>query len=387
MNFITYCSTAEEIHTLAGSNIKHVIFSPKQLSRIGTLDLRSINALARQASSCGLHPVLEWDILMRDKEFDQSLKVLNEVDWNIFKSVRVQDVGALEYFLKTEKKPLIQLNLEAGNRNLEGLKKWKAIVGNRLEKIVLSVELPKQQLANYIKELKVPVEILGLGPILLLYTPRPLLSGHEPFFDSEKLEAIASSEESYHKDFRVFENQHGTLFFHQKDYFLLDKIEELKAVGLDAIRIDLRLTKSVELLSRLTSLLKNFDGQSIEVFKNTYPVKTTRCFYNANATTELFSKLKNTDIQRRDEGFVGDIVEVEKSRHIIVHVRSQKNRLVPRRKYIFNTPEGEKIEREIAELTDLDRNSVQSAQAGDFAIIPYFKFITVGSTLYCETQA
>ena len=86
-----------------------------------------------------------------------------------FDAIRVQDPGALEYLLeKTNIK--IQLVLENGNHNLLGIQTWVDYVVDRLDRVVLSIELPKDKLREYVQKLNVDIEFYILGQILIFYT-------------------------------------------------------------------------------------------------------------------------------------------------------------------------------------------------------------------------
>ena len=66
--------------------------------------------------------MLEWDILMSEKIFFQLKQtVLSSLQWQFFDAIRIQDKGALNYLLEKTSVSL-QLILETGNHNIEGIK-------------------------------------------------------------------------------------------------------------------------------------------------------------------------------------------------------------------------------------------------------------------------
>mgnify|MGYP003322752277 FL=1 len=124
--------------------------------------------------------------------------------------------------------PAIPLHLiaETGNHNLTGLQRWTKYFGQQLQRLILSTELPKPVLSEYSKILNVPCEILAVGRILLLYTPRKLLSNQAYSSSSTGfLEKTLATTEQPQRQFPTIENQHGTFMFHHRDLFLLDFLQ------------------------------------------------------------------------------------------------------------------------------------------------------------------
>lgn len=426
MKLIAYARDLQELNVLKNAGAAEVLLSHSQLSRLGKLTTPQLNQLASEARKLDLRPVLEWDILMTNEGFARAIETLNALEWASLSAVRVQDPGAFEWVLKNRVKMPIQLVLETGNRNLEAIRRWCEYGQGRVERVVLSIELPEARIAQMISELPVPVEILGLGPILLLYTPRHLLSnlsyGTHEFYGSHGsndfdwmaqkdenaqnlirvIQATASSEQTQHSGFRVIENQHGTLLFHAKDYCLLDQVAQLREMNLGAFRVDYRLEDNSEGLMNLSELLTQPDNSQGEVpnelsgelsyeskvrqFMQAHPRKVTRCFFKANATDVLFKKLKNTEIQRQDSGFIGEVVEISRGDYTIIHVLSKKLSLKLGQTLKFITPDGQNVEFRIQNLTDLDQRPINEISSGDFGMIQYVKRATPGSTVYLNFE-
>src|SRR5690606_4190698 len=154
---------------------------------------------------------------------------------------------------------------ENGNHNLRALEGWIELASGRMERIVLSIELSKTVISEYVTKLKVPCELLGFGRILLFYTPRPLLSALVPqkVSQNEELAALGESEESPHKGFPIVENQHGTFMFHIKEFCLVEFAHELKEMGLSYFRIDQR-WETPPKLQTLMSLVQSFEQKQFE---------------------------------------------------------------------------------------------------------------------------
>lgn len=398
LQITTYLEQQDDLVTIKECGVTEVLLSHQSLSRLGKLSDSKLCELATEALSLGIRTVLEWDVLMREQSFSRSVEVLERLDLSLFKAIRIQDPGALEYVLQKIPNVPIQLVLESGNHNFEGIKRWCDYVGDRLERIVLSVELPAKRLQEYTCKLNVPVEVLGLGPILLFYTPRYLLSHQKDSFDwlkderdfsPHRLSAIASCEDDMHRGFRIHENSHGTFLFHAKDYCLFDRVLETRETGIAYLRVDLRLEAQFEQLYHVAGLLKKPSEEESEAFKAQYPRKVTRCFFQANATDVLFKKLKNKETQRQDENFIGKVIELNREEgYTIIEISTALTGAIQELRVGMNlkmiTTTGALIQRTIASLKNLEGESVQAIGKGDFAVIPYVKFALNGTAVYLE---
>ena len=396
MKITSSANNPEELQLLIKYGVTEILLGLRDLSRFGTLDLAQLHSMALVAKKSNIRPILEWDALMTNSRLEQTKKILAQIDMTLFAAVRVQDSGALSWVKRLIPTLPIQLVLETGNHNLEGVKRWCEVAGPQLERVILSNELTAATLTHYIQNLGTPVEVLGLGPILLFYTPRHLLSfqkkdltwiSDEDTSQTHRINAIANAEEGFHRGFRLFENQHGTFMFHAKDYCLMDRLDRLVEMGISAIRIDLRLNPNWMALPTIAELVNqansgHFSTETADLFLQSYPQKVTRCFFQANATDVLFKKLSNEKIIRSDDRFIGEVVEVSKDRYLLIHVQSNQLKLKTNQEYTFTTPEGKTKSVSISRISDLDRNEIPEAGKNDFVIVPYQKSITTQTMIY-----
>jgi collagenase-like PrtC family protease len=389
MIFVTPIRNRTELLKASELGIQEVLLPHHQLSPMGTLDTETLHSLSKEAQSLGLKPILLWDTLMRDSELNLSFHVLKQINLSQFSAIRVLDPGALELALDETVLP-IQLILRSGAHNLTSILKWSNY-DSRIEKVILSSELPKKRLEEYLPKMNKDVEVLGHVPTLLFYSPRHLLSYQ--LSDSDRTEeelhfikATASCEESSHKGFRMIESKHGTLIFHSKDYSLIEKIEELKQMGIHSFQVDLRLEetqeKSLEQMEAVLKLCQNFNPLAFENWHQQNPYKTTRCFYQTNATDVLFKKLKNKTIQRVDSAYIGKVFETARDRHTILQIQSLKETLKPGKSIKVITPMGKIFEVKLHQMKDLDGNVLEEAHTGDFVAIPYLKSVAPSSMIY-----
>lgn len=213
MNFVTYINDLTDIEN--SPLCCEFILSTKEFSRFGTLSIedKKTREILEFAKKRGIKIVFEWDIISTQNEFNKKIELFKKNRLDGIHSFRVQDLG-VAYWLFKNVDASMQFIAETGFQNLLSLSSIKNFFGKKLERIILSQELSKDRLKEYVEKLEIPVEILLVGRILLFYSPRNLLSA-----EGLNLETQASSEESPHKGFSLLENSHGTFMFNPKDFF------------------------------------------------------------------------------------------------------------------------------------------------------------------------
>lgn len=380
MNLITYAQTLHDLNLIKDQGMSEVILGHRDYSRFGKLDDRSLEKMSLRARELGLKVVFEWDILMTENVFQKCVGTLPGFV-SLFDILRVQDPGALEWGLKNTDKPL-QFIAENGNHNLPALQGWVNYAGPRLQRLVLSLELSRDMIAEYGRSLTVPCELLGFGRILLFYTPRSLLSplAPEKFIHNEELAALGESEESPHKGFPIVENRHGTFMFHIKEFCLLEYAADLKGMGLQTLRVDVR-WEGTQYLQQICQLLHNFNSEEFSAFKESYPQDLMRGFYLVNKTDVLFGKLKNHRLQKREGNFVGEVLEAEKGQHLAIMVKNPRGLSVGQKLKIVH-PLGKTFEVEVRLLRTSDQTEVESVPAQTLGLIPYVGGVWAKSQIF-----
>ena len=381
MKLTSYGRSLHDLNILRDQGFEEVILEPKSLSRFGKLSHDEFVSLATRAKELGLRVLLEWDILMTEDVFTSKLKEIHSYIPHA-DAVRVQDPGAFGWVVRNTDKPL-QFIAENGNHNLPALEGWVELAKGRLERLILSIELSKTSIQDYVQKLNVPCELLGMGRILLFYTPRPLLSALAPekMSMNGELAALGESEESPHKGFPIVENAHGTFMFHIKEFCLVDFAHELREMGLGYFRIDQRWDN--QLLAEISGLVQNFDVSQFEAFKERYTQDLMRGFYLVNKTDVLFPKLKNSRLQKREGDYIGEVLEAEKSSHLAIMVKNPKGLKKTDLLKILH-PKGEIFETKIYSLRNLSLEEVDEIAAGNLAIIQFVGGVWVKSQVFYQ---
>jgi U32 family peptidase len=376
----SYARSLHELNILKDQGFEEVILEPKSLSRFGKLSDDDVESFSKRARELNLRVLLEWDILMTEDVFTAKLPVIQKLS-KFADALRVQDPGALNWAIDHTDLP-VQFIAENGNHNLKALSGWVELAQGKLERIILSIELSRSAIEEYVTKLNVPCELLGFGRILLFYTPRPLLSALVPekVAQNEEIAALGESEESPHKGFPIVENQHGTFMFHIKEFCLVDYAKELNDLGLSYFRIDQRWENPSRIVE-VATLAKNFTQEAFDSLKENYSQDLMRGFYLVNKTDVLFPKLKNSRLQGRDANYIGEVLEAEKSSHLAIMIKNPKGLSVSDQLKILH-PKGEIFEAKIYSLRNLALEEVTHIPQGEVALIQFVGGVWVKSQVF-----
>lgn len=393
MKLITYIESADQMRCLIESPQLHkteleVIIGCTELSRYSKTTWEEMLSLLAMARAHKIDVVFLWDALNQEEKFQKACDLINRLPLHDFKAIRLQDPGALEFVKNKFPWQKIQLILENGNHNLEGLTKWCEYLGDQGDRLLLSNELSRERLHEYACALSIPLEVLTFGRILLFYGPRKLLSPLENESEKAKLsspfiEAFGTSEESPHSGFPLIENSHGTFMFNVKDLYLLDHLAELEAMGLTHGLVDLRFDNSFK--NAFSSIMDLFSGtlkESELTIKKNHPRPLIKGFYNINKTDVLFTKLKNKRTQRNDLNYIGEIVDVERDCQLALMIKANSFKKNSTHELKMITPEGKEKLIQLAWMKSSLGESVEEASKNDLVLIPYIGGVSVKTQVY-----
>ncbi len=353
MKLTYFLRPKDNLNLLAAKGVSEVIIGTLDHSRLGEFNYTQAIEAAKLARSLGLKTVLLCDALVGQKEFNSFTRSLTEMR-PFFDAARALDPGVMQFlFDKTD--IALHFVADTGNHNLVGLKAWENYFGQRLERIVLSIELSKESLTHIIPKLETPCELLVLGRILLFHSPRALLSPLSgEASDQSWIDAIGASEESPHKGFPLIENKQGSFMFLAKDFCLAEQVKDLRDMNLDYIRLDPTGCEPEVALKVAGELLSD---QS-EMAKDSWPNLVIRGFYGVNKSDVLFKKLKNPS---RDKTYaLAEVLDARKGDPVTVRVLDgAKLELGMDVKMI--TPEGRVKEFTLKSLRDLEGRDISLA--------------------------
>jgi U32 family peptidase len=366
-----------------------LLISCKSFSRFVTMSKAEMLEASEDLKSKSLGVILDIDVLVEENLRENFLQELRSLPENLLQKVRLLDTGLI-YFFKTHfPQTKIQLTLEIGNHNFWAIKTWISFLGESLDRLILSYELPKDKIESYIKSFpEVKFELLVLGRILLFTTPRKLV-GHlleeeeRARFGQERIEILASSEESAHKGFPIIENSFGTYMFNTKDLSLLAYLDELRSLGLQFARFDLRFDECENNWASLQKVLVK--ELSAEDFLSVWPRKTLPGFFKVNRTDVLFKKLKNSHLQDRNEEFLGEVVDYQKGEFLAVMLRPGKT-LQASSQILLKSTDGKEKLMELSNFKNADGENVAKMTGPSLALLPALASYPPGSFLYLNTK-
>lgn len=327
MRFNTYVSSTADIQACtAAPNVDEVLIEPASLAREGQISLEQALDLAKAARANNLRSVLVWDALMPQRVLENVIDSLTLNVFAQFDAVRISDPGAAFWLLQQDIAPPIQFIVETGNHNLEALLGWQEALAPKLERFILSIELPEEKLVDFCQRLSVACEVLGAGRILLFYSPRSLIAQHldtalptdtEPSPSPLHLDAAVRPQKFLNRAFPTLETVHGTFMYLDKDQFILDRLDQLQDAGLDMVRIDLRhlssdgnsATNIQEICGKITT--------NASLLRTNWPRPTRAPFFKNNRTTAQFARMKSFLHEERDERCLAEIIGGDNGNYVV----------------------------------------------------------------------
>lgn len=393
MKFSTYVSSLEDLQRcVRAPGVDEVLIEPALLARQGRLSTQEAETLAQQARTLGLRPILVWDILMPQDVMRSVCARLEAWELTHFEAVRVCDPGAAAWLMQTHPTMPLQLSVEAGSHNEEALQGWCEIFAPTLERLSLSIELPEDKLSSLASRLPVPCEILGLGPILLFYSPRSLLRSHllaeNPEVTKEMeqnspenslLVAITSASQFNQKPFVTVESAHGTMMFLDKDQYVLDRLENLGGAGLERFRLDLRHLDHAGGGAPQLEEICTLAHEDPAALRRRWPRKTRAPFFRANKTTAQFSRMKSPLHAQRDRSCLAQLLAGENGNFVVFYTLRAASICSATHLVL---PSGEELELpESLHFRDLDGNTLTSFEAEQIVVSDWIKKACAGALL------
>ncbi len=322
MNFNTFATSIIDIKQAAQArDVTEILLEPELLARQGRLSEQETHVLAMAGKEHQLRIVLVWDALMPDHLFTQICNELTHWDLSVYNAVRVCDLGAAQWIQSTFPHLPLQLIVETGSHNLPALQGWCNFFAPTLERLVLSIELPEEKLVEYCQQLSVPCEVLGVGQILLFYSPRTLLAKHiSPDAKDDDLlyiDGYVASERANFRPFPTVETRHGTLMFLDKDQFILDRLVALREAGLHTVRLDVRhLSQPGHAATDIVQICNDIFMDATALGK-AWPRPTRAPFFKANKTTAQFDRMKSKLHAYRDKKSLAELIGSEKGKYVV----------------------------------------------------------------------
>lgn len=387
MSFVYAIYDLDELSHIVSeeSSCREYVLGACEISRCFSYSLKEACRAAKALRDAGHRVYLQWDILMTESVFAATLYHFKDFDWSLFTAIRVQDPGALLWLKKNRPSSKLHLIVEAGNHNGVALNHWLKLGGLTVERLVLSPELSFDilvQLRSQIPD-RVIFEVQALGRLLIFYTPRKLIEPLvHPEGKSHWRRASGTSEESPHKGFPLLENIHGTFMFNTKDLFILDEHENVQKLVANP-GFSLRCDDSPLSFSELNRYFTDVSKGEADSLRKSYEAHrpVIKGFFRANKTDVLFKKLKNNRLQKRDDDLLGEVVEVKKKEHVVIHLKENCSINVGDHVKFFS-PEGKTKEVVIKTMADGANRPIDHGRSGQIIIIPPVGGVSVRTQIF-----
>ncbi|MEC9282854.1 MAG: U32 family peptidase [Bdellovibrionota bacterium] len=390
MKYSSFVEDVQQVKELKAAGFTELVLAASSLSRFGKTKDTDIQPIIDEAKANDLQVFIELDRILVGSELDLFLRHWQSLNLKNFDAVRVLDPGLLEYFC-AETDLSVHFNSEMGNHNLSALKHWQNYSKEKIKRIILCPELEAEKIKEYTKELNCELEIYGFGKILLFYTPRHLLSpyfeNHEDpaekfVFNKEYIEILGNSEESPHKAFPLVETKCGSFMFSPKDLCVLDYWQDILECNLASLRFDLRDNFNKETLSSITKFLEEPEKKNLKTLKDTWPKTLIRGFFKANKSDVLFGNLKNVGNLKKEENYLGDVIETKSGVHLVIEIKSQNSLLSLGKKLSFLAPDKKAKEVEVKQMKNLAGELIEEASFGQFVMLPHYSGVSSNTRVY-----
>ncbi len=309
-------------------NFEDLVFEPKLsffpgmglIVRAGGWGKRSgvplgvLTAFLRRQQVAGRPLVLNLDRLVSDQEIGGLLAQIGPF-LPYFQAVRVMDPGLGAALVRTFSQVAIELSLEQGIPNGLAVLAWARAMGVNLRKLILSNQIPVAEIANLTPKLNLACELLVLGPVETFYSPRKLLS---PLLQGEARQGLGTAEDRPKQHFPLYESEAGTLVYHDKDLYLLDRLDQAEEAGITDFRVSLVGAEQFDLAAA------HWQGKGFDpALKQAWPNKTTKGFFLKNRTDKPLARLVNSRLQGLRGLEVAQVLEGKAKQYTLLEIKEK----------------------------------------------------------------
>ncbi len=372
MNYIINMRNVKHLIRVLEIPINEVLLQTRTFSRFGEIDDKDIDDCIFQLQSKGKKIVLAWDILLKDKNFKELENGFRRLSEQI-NTVRFLDPGVGRFLSQRFPDCRLQLSLEHGSHNKTAILGWSQVFGQRLERVILSNQIPISTIESITKIPNVKFEMLGIGRIEIFYSARHLLGNNHQNHASFTKHSIVASDDRPNQLSPVFENEHGTIMFYDKELFIMDDLDIIEKAGIDHLRLEFYKDKQYQIVKKTA-----MRGDWTDQLKKSLDIKTTKGFFKSNQTHKLFTFLTNRYITDNQKNSFGIVIEAVKNKFTLIETAKYLTLPIS---VNFSSPEGKKVNYIINKVKDLKGKCyTKSAPAGVY-LLPWIKYIVPTSIL------
>jgi U32 family peptidase len=334
------------------------------LSKEGGVSVDEALKLENKANQKGLSIVFICDRLIEERSFSTFCEQIKPL---LHKTLVISDIGAAKW-LKEQKKSF-HLSLEIGSANDDSVLGWINYFEPFCKRVVLNYQIEARELHPLISKISCESEILGLGDILMYYSPRELLS----FTDQQQKEVSIQSEDAGPSEFKFLQSESGSVMYYSKGFSLLSYISEFTKSSLTSMRINPRFFDQ----EMCKTLLASFEDQNFNDLKKNWPKPLLHGYYGSNKSDGLFVHLPK---RKKDENFeiAAEVIDFDENSILIRAMNSiplgAELRAIDtkKREFIWN----------VNNLVDLEQKSLEILKKNETGLIKRIRTLTTGSFIY-----
>lgn len=147
--------------------------------------------------------------ILPSEEIDNLKLLLNDLPNNI-KGIVFDDLGILEIIKDLKIKKILYLN--HFGTNYESINYFLEYV----DSMVISTDVTREEINAILDKTIKPLTIYGFGYVPVMYSRRLLLTNFNKHFNLETKNHAVISDKIANNQFKVFENEYGTILYHNK---------------------------------------------------------------------------------------------------------------------------------------------------------------------------
>ena len=152
-------------------------------------------------------------------------------------------------------------------------------------------------------------------------------------------------------------------------------------MGISHLRLDLRFND----FQIIRHFKKNNFDLDINVIKSLYQTDVIRGYFQVNKSDVLFKKLKNYRLQRRDESYIGEVLETIKGELMAINISGDCSLNIGDQ-LRFVTPEGKEHTCMVHQLKNVQGLAIECANQGQLALINYMSGVWTKSQVYFQNK-
>ncbi len=377
MEYVLNLGNREQLQMVIRIPVNEIVIQTAGFSLYGGISEVDLLDSLNQLKSSGKQITLQWDMLCQDDEIETLANVFKEFS-NKITAIRFVDPGVGVCLKRRFPTHQLQFLMWDGHQNRAGIMEWIQIFQPNLHRIILSNQVSKKIIKELRQETKIPIEIKVLGRMQLFYSPRKLLSNN-PFEKlDEDSQILAASTDRPSQFFSAQQTRQGTVMFNDKDLYLLDRLEEIKALGINYLGIELHTNKQYRVIE------EHFGKPGwIDKVKNSWKTPLISGFFSQNQTDNLLARLTNAYLKNEKQYQLGSVIESLKNTHTLLHLKRDLD--LPQQ-VVFMTPERKVVNFEITQLIDLKGRLYQDKAGPGYYRLPWIKYVVPASIMKSNTS-